>query len=1015
MRASIWSRQTPFVGRHAELSVLLDCLDAAANGHGRVVLVSGEPGAGKTRLLRELAARARVGGWMVLGGRAYEGDGLPPYLPFREALTAYARACSDAELRTLLGDQAGEIARLVPEVRRLAEPSPHLTLSAEDERYRLFESVSDVVLAVVRRGGAPGSGSEQQDAAPHGQPRRYPGLLLLLDDLQWADQPTLLLLLHLARRLEAASVLVAATYRDTDPPPGPALLDALATLRRERLDERVALTGLSLDDVEAVVAATSFDGIRTAGLAQELHNRTEGNPFFVEELLRGLGKTNRPDPAVPDGVRDVIARRLSGMSERCRHLLTCAAVIGQEVSPGLLEHVSGLDGDTVIAAAEEATGAGLLTEAGSAVGTTFAFRHDLVRQTVYGLTSAARRERLHARVASVIELLLAGDPAREPAVLAAHYRLAGAVADPGKALSAFVQAAEAAAGAFAWEQAVEQYQAALALAAANSAVADATRRCELLLALAAAQLPPDPAGSLQSYLEAAEIARSLPAPELLARAAIGYLGENPGLGAAPPQVVQLLEDALRLLSPDDSPLRARLLHTLSWALIRSGDPARRDHLSSEAVVVARRAGHASTLASALGERYLVLRGMLRDAEALAAVTEMARVAREGDDPWPVLWSHLFRAAISIDTGNLADADRDIDGVLSVAQRLRDTRWLVWAIFWRAERARMCGSLVQAERLIEQALETWRRRSQGRLTVLPLAEAMLRREQGRLNEMAGEFERLSEQIRAIPAPRIMTALIDLEAGRTAIARDRIESLDTDFPPLITAPETMVGVALRAEVCAGLDDRTRAAHLYDLLLPYDGSHISTWPWATYVGSVAGYLGMLARTMQRWDTAVRHFEDAIGLHDRTGTSLYLAHSRRELAVTLLQRPGRSRHALERARDLLSQALHAYSSFGTEFRASQVRELLADPRLAAGSTAGAAARPSRTADVPTYPDGLSQREVEVLRLVAAGKGNQEIADWLVISRFTVVRHINHILAKTGCANRTEATSYAHRHGLVE
>ena len=516
----------PFVGREHELDKLLGHVQAAQEGRGSVVLVAGEPGIGKTRLALELAERARATGNKVLFGRAYESEGMPPYLPLIEALRPYVWSCPLEQLREQLGAGAPEVALLVREVRaRLPDLPSSPPVSPEEERYRLFESVSDFLLQIA-------------SSNPH-------GLLLCLDDLHWADKPTLLLLQHLARKLSNASLLVLGTYRTVDLDRTHPLSDILADLSRERLYERLLLASLPIDDAAAFV--TEINGAPSApAVVEAIYRDTGGNPFFVEEVVRQLRAEGRDlaDPravvadwSIPEGVRQVIGKRLSRLSADSNRLLQAGAVLGEGFSFEVLGAVSGLvqngavDSAPVIDALDETLRAGLFREENRS----YHFTHALVRQTVEAELSLPRKQRLHLLAGGAIERAYAGNPDALVAELAHHFFQAAPAGVADKAIAYAERAGARAQAIFAYEEAVRFYEMALQALDLQDAPDDA-RRCDLLLALGSAQLPvSDPRPVADGV-----------APEAFA------LAEGLDDGPRAARACLMVLDALRLDSPHNS-------------------------------------------------------------------------------------------------------------------------------------------------------------------------------------------------------------------------------------------------------------------------------------------------------------------------------------------------------------------------------------------------------------------------------------------------------------------------------
>ena len=465
--------RAPFVGRDEELRRLKAQIDRGAAGHGALVLLAGEPGIGKTRLTEEAAVYARLRGTEVLVGHCYESEGTPAYWPWIEIVRAFLGARDRGTLAETIPPQAVHVAQIVPELReRLPElPEPPVLLP-DQERQRLFEG-----FAALLEAGA----------------TQCP-LLLVLDDLHWADRPSLLLLEHVARRLRDSRLIVVGTYRDVELDRRHPLAGVLAGLRRERLYERLLLRGLSGDEVRAMLEAAAQHELDAAGLAlaAALQRETEGNPFFIEETIRHLVESGRifrregrwvsdaadiDELGIPEGVREVIGRRLSRLSEACDRALQHAAVLGREFEFAVLAAMTDAGEDALLDALDEALEAQLVTEVGGGRSVRYSFSHALVREALYEELSLPRRQRLHRRAAEAIEQVHARDVDRHVAAIAVHLRTAGAAADPNRALDYSMRAGEAAAGMLAWEEAAAHWDAALEVAEDEGLV---ERRLELL-------------------------------------------------------------------------------------------------------------------------------------------------------------------------------------------------------------------------------------------------------------------------------------------------------------------------------------------------------------------------------------------------------------------------------------------------------------------------------------------------------------------------------------------------------
>jgi serine/threonine protein kinase len=429
----------PPIGRDAELKQLTRQLEEALAGRGSLILVGGEPGIGKSHLTSSLLDAARLHGAFTVTGHCYEMEGSPPYVPFIEMLEHSARSVPPETFRYALGDDAPEVAKLMPELRRMfPDIPPALELLPEQERRFLFNAHREFVERLAR----------------------LTPIVLLFEDLQWADEPTLLLLQHLAQALARMPLLMIGTYRDVDLEVGRPFAKMLESLVRQKLGTRILLRRLPLGGVEQMLALLSAQQ-PPRSLARVVFEQTEGNPFFVEEVFRHLSEegklfdergTFRPNLRmdqlqVPEGVRLVLGRRLERLSEDARRILTTAAVIGRVFPLELLEQLEQARPDGALEAVEEAERAHLVETEGPGRQTRYRFVHELVRQTLSETLSLPRRQRLHARVADAIERIYAASIGAHVSALAHHLYQAGSSVDQEKTMHFLSEAARQASGA----------------------------------------------------------------------------------------------------------------------------------------------------------------------------------------------------------------------------------------------------------------------------------------------------------------------------------------------------------------------------------------------------------------------------------------------------------------------------------------------------------------------------------------------------------------------------------------
>lgn len=426
-----------FVGRDAELAQLDTALDAALGGQGRLVLVAGEPGIGKTRLLQEFAAAARRVGALVLFGRCLEGAWVPPYHPFVEAVTGYAAQVNPTKLRADLGPAAGPLAQLVPGLRELLPDLPTVApLQPEEERLRLLDAVARFLAGLTAHGP----------------------VVLVLDDLHWADPSTLMTLRHIARVLVGHRLLLVGAYRSDET--GPDLMATLGALRAEAEVTAVHLHGLPSDPLRRMLGELAVAPV-SAALAETIQRDTRGNPFFAREVILHLQETQAMQPdadgalqadlpleAVPEGLRDVLARRRLRLSPDANRFLDAAAAFDGPFPFAVVAEVAALEDASALAALDQVLDAGLIDP--DVAPERYQFGHALIRHTVYAALNPSRRVRLHRRTAHVLEAAQAASPTRvTPAEVAAQYHrsaaLPGAEAGVAPALEAAEQAQAASA------------------------------------------------------------------------------------------------------------------------------------------------------------------------------------------------------------------------------------------------------------------------------------------------------------------------------------------------------------------------------------------------------------------------------------------------------------------------------------------------------------------------------------------------------------------------------------------
>ena len=976
----------PFIGRGPELQALRAALERADAGTDQLVMLAGDAGMGKTRLCQEVAAEAGRRNISTVWGRCFEEPGAPPYWPWIQAIRVVIGGCDDMRVRALLGDEAAAIAGIVPEVNpRQDQAPPDGAPQADQLRFQLFYAVTRFW---------------QRFAAEQ-------SLLLILDNLHWADPSSLRLLSFIAADLGAHRLMLLGTYRQTELSREHALSESLADLAGCPGYQRLQLTGLSRDET-AQFLQTAGGVSPSSEVLAAIHERTEGHPLFLVETVRYLlaeasnGASLEQDAgalmAIPQGIRAIIGKRLNRLSVPCARVLVIAACIGRTFSTELLRPlVPEISEEALLAALDEALVARII-EAQPAPDQC-QFSHALIRETLYEEMMPLRRARLHLQIGELLEARHRDEIEACLPQLAYQFGAALPEGSPARALDYLRRAADSAAALLAYEEAVRLYKRALDMQQRHFPDTHESR-CALLLGLGAAQ---DSAGasaaSRETFLEAAAAARALGSAKALVQAAIGFEAAGWRLGHPGKEAAVLLNEALAApREPGDGRLRAELLASLCRAYACADCPAEAARAHRDAVALARQLDDPSALFRALVSFHATrFFGADQLDERLAAAREaLALAERHRQEARAITELYGWHFADLVEKGDFEAARAVADAHLRVAQVARQPFFQAAALSSETLLAIHEGRFADAETLAQETLKVGSRFSPANAAgAYGMQMFSIRREQGRLAEVLPVLPHFVETQAesAIWRPGLAVLYTELDLREEALAE--FERLATDdfaaFPLSGLWPTSM---AFMAEVCAYLEDAARAATLYRLLLPYAGRKIATGNNAPCFGAADRLLGMLAATRGEWDDARRHFEAALAMNLRTGGRPWLAHTQLCHAALLLRK---RETGGERAASLLDTALATARELGMASLEQRCARLM-----------------ERLDDRPVYPDTLSRREVEVLRLLAAGLSNQDIGARLFISTHTVANHIRSILAKTGTANRTEAAAYAIRHGLT-
>ena len=819
-RALERAHATQFVGRRAELErIRASWAGVQMHRDRRLVLLAGEPGVGKTRLAHEFAA-AIADGATVLLGRCSE-EPLAPFEPFADALR-----------------QAGAADALLPGAADDPASARGLVTASLGARHRLFDAV-DATLT---------------DRTP---------LLLVIDDLHWADRGTLLLASFVLRSARPGPLQIVGTYRDTELGRRSPLTGALADLQRDGTLDRIGLRGLAEDDVAELARSMLGDD----EVAARVHARTGGNAFFVEEVLRGLAEAGTPE--VPESVRHAVGVRLSRLSDAANELLAVAAILGVEQDASALQATARLEPDAEEAALDEILRARLLQPA--ATPRHFEFTHALVREAVLHELNVLRRQRLHRRAADALTGLGENRHLEE---IAGHLFEA---ADAKRAAEMLVRAGRRALDHLAYEDAAERFARALDALA----LADAEHEAgPVLLARGDALLRAgEPAAAREAFTEAAQIARRTSDAPLLSEAALGFAGLGIAIVGLDAEAIARLEEALE--SASDAVLRSRLQARLAIELYYAPDRTRSEALSAEAVATARSAGNGAAVASALNARHVALWRPDRVEERLATAADMIAAARETGERNAELQARNWRVTDLFELGHMPACREEMARHARLADELRLPSFQWYTPLWAAVDALLAGRFDQAAALAAEARAQGVRAGDGNAELF--ADMLLftgQLERGEFDQVDIAF--IEDKIANSPAgPAYAASYAWVLAARGETERARATLDHAIAHPHAFDANWMSAQAECAEACIVLGDVTHAAVVYERLAPYAGRPATAGRAVTSYGAVDRHLGGLAALLGRRDDAERHLHAAIARNHELGCTVWAGHAEHLLAT--------------------------------------------------------------------------------------------------------------------------------------
>ena len=905
---------TPFVERDAELASLRRLLDEARAGHGRLGLVAGEAGVGKSRLVAEISDEAEACGIRVLTGHCREMMGAPPYLPYVEIIEqAISSRRSPLALRQALGDVAPEIARIAPALRRAFPdiPAP-IEVPAELARRYVWNSFSEFLGRAAQR-----------------QP-----LLLILEDLHWADESTVLLTEYLAPLLPEMPVLVLGTYRDLEVDLNHPLTRVILQLDRQRLVERVSLRRLSVDGVRTMLGALAGQPAPEQ-LVRIIEGETEGNPFFVEEVYLHLVESGvlhdehgrlRPDlrldeVSVPESIRLVLAQRLDRLTPSTREVLVGAAVSGRAFDSEVVCDLAGVGPDALIEAFDEAEQARLVLP-GKGPGQLL-FSHELIRQTLLSGLSATKRQHLHRKAAEAISRRYANDLEAHAGDLAYHLSHAGHSGDRESLVRYLTIAGDRAFEAAAFDDAVGHFEHALSLVPLKDRLGRAQLLERLAMALRSVGRWDDALRTMDQALDGYEALGQAENIGRLGWAMVYQLTWTARIAEG----AQVGQRTLAALGDTISADKARVLSALGWAISLTGDYAAATAMFDQARAIAEQVGSERALADVLHMQTFHHLSFGEFADGVRVGLKAAETFEQESALWDLCSVQAF---VIYEDGTLGSREQAAslgDKTMGIAQRLGHLGAVFLVLSDRIREAAILGDLPRVDALGPQIVDVGERgglpwRYVGNIYLglaahwrgkAELAEAELRTAVQLEPPVAFAGQSASLLARHLAYHGRADEVMDL--FESARSESRLPSLDRVNG--IGSLNCMLGFVEAFYLCGRYEDAAALSPYVDAVIE-DGRR-----WLTFDGRlVETRAGLAAAAARRWEEAERHFAVARKVAMQMGNRLELADLNRLHARILLDRGDRGDYS--RAAEMLEGALAAYHAFGMPAYIAEAERLL-------------------------------------------------------------------------------------------
>jgi class 3 adenylate cyclase/tetratricopeptide (TPR) repeat protein len=907
LQASARRGLSRFVGRDAELAQMKRALELAKNGRGQVVAAVGEAGVGKSRLFFEFQAVGQSG-CLVLESFSVSHGKASAYLPLIDLLKSYFEITSDDDARGRREKIAGKILMLdralediLPYIFTLLEVAENddqlARMDPEIRRRRTLDAIKRLLL----------------------RESLHQPLIVVFEDLHWLDDGSRALLNLLADSIGTARIMILVNYRP----------EFTHNWGNKTYYTQLRLDPLSSESGDEMLNALLDEGRDLAALRRLIIEKTGGNPFFMEEIVQALfeqGALVRNGSIklakslstiqIPSTVQAVLATRIDRLPPEQKDLLQTLAVIGKEFPFRLVREVSGKSDDELLGLLSELQIAEFIYEQPAISDVGYVFKHALSQQVAAGSALLERRRVLHDRVARVLEAQFPETVDAQPELIAHHYTEAGLGA---QAIPYWQRAGERALQRSANLEAINHVKKGLELLGSTPDTPERNRpaheaqHCSLLLLLGEAQQAAgDFMEACEAFLRASEVARSVGSTDDLVNSALAYAQAAHFGGVTTPNVVRLLEDGLQRLGSEDNPLSTKVHGSLALALGVMGQQQQAMVYAQKAVAIARGYDDPGLLAHSLQGMFYALSRPEQAQQRLivsSQLLEASRAANSAELGHEALWPRSYAL---LESGEMVAADQANDELSRLAEERNRPFTIYLAAVFRTTRAAMSGRFEESERLAQQALAIGQRvQTEAASGIFGQQMFALRRQQGRLKEVEPVVRMFVQQNSAAAAWRPGLAVIYSELGLTDDARKEFEELAqedfADLPPDVAWLGTMTYLV---DVCTFLEDRARAATLYQILKPFDGANVVVGSGIACHGALSRYLGALATVLERWDDAVRHFDDALAMNARMNALPWLAHTQERYAAMLLARGDSGDR--DKAAALLDEALATARELG-------------------------------------------------------------------------------------------------------